>query len=780
MLQIFVRNGTLDATAVNVLIEGPSAQDPGSMGPLTDWLPEALWARVKALEQVKPKLGKLGDDMQNMSAQWQKWFDLEKPDMVPCPGAYKDVEPLYLLLILRALRPDRLTTALTSFISDLLGPDYVMQQAFDMGATFAESGPTVPIFFVLFPGVDPTVWVEGLGQELGFSGENGKFRNISMGQGQEPVAEASLKEFARDGGWLMLQNLHLMQSWVQVLERQLEILSESAHKDFRCFISAEPPSLSYMKNMPESLMQTCIKVANEAPADLQSNLRRAWASFSQERINQSNKKDKYQACLFTMCFYHAIVQGRRRFGQQGFSKRYSFNQGDLRACTDILMNYLNRNPDVPWDDIKYIFGEIMYGGHITDAWDRRTNNTYLRSFLAPGILDGMELCEGFKVPDMTQMDFASVAKYINTELPKEAPPMFGLHANAEIGYLTTTAETLFRTILVLEGASGGGSGGGGGAAAAVKDPVRERLEDLLERLPEDFVMIDIQMKSEALLKEAFRAPYVLVAMQECLRMNVLLQRIRTSLIELQKGLDGQLNMSDAMEDLRVALSINEVPGRNVFSKTNWEKVAWPSKKTLPSWFMELLRRVEQLDRWTDEMERPVSLWLPGLFNPMAFLTAIMQITARTTKEPLDKMVLETHVTMMTTPDKVSSYPAAGAYIHGIFIEGARWPDLDEAGDPFVVPDTEDNVMCAGALADGRLKELLPMMPVMYVRAVEVQPQWDPTEVGYMRQSEVIFDCPVYFTTFRGPTYIFLATMPTQDGVRKWVLAGVALILQEDD
>lgn len=43
----------------------------------------------------------------------------------------------------------------------------------------------------------------------------------------------------------------------------------------------------------------------------------------------------------------------------------------------ITGSYLNDNPQVPWDDLRYIFGEIMYGGHITDPWDRRTNNVYL-------------------------------------------------------------------------------------------------------------------------------------------------------------------------------------------------------------------------------------------------------------------------------------------------------------------------------------------------------------------------------------------------------------------
>ncbi len=165
------------------------------------------------------------------------------------------------------------------------------------------------------------------------------------------------------------------------------------------------------------------------------------------------------------------------------------------------------------------------------------------------------------------------------------------------------------------------------------------------RVPCDFV----QIKAEALTKDS-SFPYVLVAMQECERMNRLLGEIRRSLIELRKGLDGQLNMSEPMEDLQQALSINQVPGRNVFHKTSWEKLAWPSKKSLQMWFSDLLVRVEQLERWASDLVEPLSLWLPGLFNPMAFVTAIMQVTARATGLPLDKMSVETHVTTMLRPE----------------------------------------------------------------------------------------------------------------------------------
>lgn len=32
---------------------------------------------------------------------------------------------------------------------------------------------------------------------------------------------------------------------------------------------------------------------------------------------------------------------------------------------------------VPWDDLRYMFGEVFYGGHITDGMDRRCCTTYL-------------------------------------------------------------------------------------------------------------------------------------------------------------------------------------------------------------------------------------------------------------------------------------------------------------------------------------------------------------------------------------------------------------------
>ena len=50
---------------------------------------------------------------------------------------------------------------------------------------------------------------------------------------------------------------------------------------------------------------------------------------------------------------------------------------------NVLYNYLEANSKVPWEDLRYLFGEIMYGGHITDDWDRVLCRTYLEEFLHP-------------------------------------------------------------------------------------------------------------------------------------------------------------------------------------------------------------------------------------------------------------------------------------------------------------------------------------------------------------------------------------------------------------
>ena len=212
---------------------------------------------------------------------------------------------------------------------------------------------------------------------------------------------------------------------------------------------------------------------------------------------------------------------------------------------------------------------------------------------------------------------------------------------------------------------------------------------------------------------------------------------------------------------------------------------------MPGWFSDTLKRIAQLKDWCEDLRRPKSTWLPALFNAMAFLTALMQVTGRNNSLALDNMTVETHCTIYPNVEKLADleHPVDGAFCHGLFLEGARWggyameggnedEEEDDAGgedDLYEITGTK----CGGHLLDSRLKELLTQLPILYFKAVPVKENWEACEVGYIRHEDGVYDCPMYSTTFRGPTYIVLATLKSVDPIWKWVLAGVAMICQED-
>ena len=91
------------------------------------------------------------------------------------------------------------------FVEEKLGTKYVESRSLDFSVSYEESGRETAIFFILSPGVDPLKDVEKLGHKLGFSVEQENFHNISLGQGQEAVAETALDIAAKNGHWIVLQ-----------------------------------------------------------------------------------------------------------------------------------------------------------------------------------------------------------------------------------------------------------------------------------------------------------------------------------------------------------------------------------------------------------------------------------------------------------------------------------------------------------------------------------------------------------------------------------------------
>lgn len=74
---------------------------------------------------------------------------------------------------------------------------------------------------------------------------------------------------------------------------------------------------------------------------------------------------------------------------------------------------------------------------------------------------------------------------------------------------------------------------------------------------------------------------------------------------------------------------------------------------------------------------------------------------------------------------------------------------------------------AGVITEAKLKDLTPPMPVMFIKAIPADKQ----------DGRSVYACPVYKTCQRGPTYVWTFNLKTKENPSKWVLAGVALLLQ---
>ncbi|XP_012658288.1 dynein heavy chain 17, axonemal [Otolemur garnettii] len=695
-----------------------------------DFLQNQGWGGIKALSEMD-EFKNLDSDIEGSAKRWKKLVESEAPEKEIFPKEWKNKTALQKLCMVRCMRPDRMTYAVKNFVEEKMGSKFVEGRSVEFSKSYEESSPSTPIFFILSPGVDPLKDVEALGKKLGFTIDNGKLHNVSLGQGQEVVAENALDVAAESGHWVILQNIHLVARWLGTLDKKVERYSSGSHEDYRVFISAEPAPSPESHIIPQGILENAIKITNEPPTGMYANLHKALDLFTQDTLEMCTKEIEFKCILFALCYFHAVVAERRKFGAQGWNRSYPFNNGDLTISINVLYNYLEANPKVPWDDLRYLFGEIMYGGHITDDWDRRLCRTYLAEYIRAEMLEGeVLLAPGFQIPP--NLDYKGYHEYIDENLPPESPYLYGLHPNAEIGFLTVTSEKLFRTVLEMQPKE---TDSGAGTGVSREEKVKAVLDDILEKIPETFNMAEIMAKA------AEKTPYVVVAFQECERMNILTNEMRRSLKELNLGLKGELTITTDMEDLSTALFYDTVPD-------TWVARAYPSMMGLAAWYADLLLRIRELEAWTTDFALPTTVWLAGFFNPQSFLTAIMQSMARKNEWPLDKMCLSVEVTKKNRED-MTAPPREGSYVYGLFMEGARW-------------DTQ-----TGVIAEARLKELTPAMPVIFIKAIPVD----------RMDTKNIYECPVYKTRIRGPTYVWTFNLKTKEKAAKWILAAVALLLQ---
>jgi dynein heavy chain len=231
-------------------------------------------------------------------------------------------------------------------------------------------------------------------------------------------------------------------------------------------------------------------------------------------------------------------------------------------------------------------------------------------------------------------------------------------------------------------------------------------------------------------------------------------------------------MSGELEEMGNNMVLSKVPDL-------WGKVSYPSLKPLGSWVNDLLARLEFLSKWMDDKKAPPLFWISGFFFTQAFITGTLQNYARKEKKPIDTVGYDFRVLKkdeMTLAASVA--PEDGAYVYGLFIDGARWNEERHVID------------------ESLPRELFVACPYIHlwprsISDIPVTEGRSETYTGDPSGTNHVYSCPVYKTSIRfgilmttghSTNFVMYISLPMGDDStqKHWIKRGVALITQLDD
>lgn len=566
-----------------------------SSGDAPAWVPQDRRPAFNGLAKAMPDLVqslKMRDN--NYTKLWGDWVSKSKPEeSMPQidgqPLIKRGITPFTQLILISVFCPHRLVPAIQTFVAEALGlKGFSSSFDFDRIAT-DETG--LPFIFIVSPGADPSAEIRQIAKN-----HNKKLIEIAVGQESADVTIGKLHNCAKDGTWFMLKNTHLSISLVSRLEKEYASLTEK--KDgFKVFFTTESHN-----SFPPLLLANSIKVAVEAPPGIKANLYRSLEMMDKDKLQPN------QFVLATsVAYFHAIIQERRTYIPQGWTKFYEFSMADLACALQIIRKGNYETPE-HYEYIRGLLCYAVYGGRVDNSFDFKVLSLYLNEFL-DGTKNPLHVSKQTKPSDIKNEDLLS-------RIPdKDDPFTFFLPPNAtKTVALSQMKETIIclRKLAVVSADDG----------LITKQmwiekltPVAQHWNDLLHKHPR---MTDQRQKSpidETLMASALYS-------QSCV-IHGLVNTLQQFFTELDGFLHKGGSLSHYVQSIGKVLISGEVPD-------SWMDIA--EGPVVPNeWLNEVVRKVETIDTLAAEPALvKKGIQLGAILRPTALLDALRQQTARET------------------------------------------------------------------------------------------------------------------------------------------------------